>query len=97
MKVRSGWKPDMEQRADLDGRLVKCLTLDAGHVWIHYYDKLPPRVRQRMANSAFNLCPACMDIEAHNVAAARGFSRPTISIYLSVIEAIERELQQGEL
>jgi hypothetical protein len=93
MKVRTGWRPGMEQRADLDGRQVKCLTPDAGHVWIHYYDRLPPPVRRRMAESAFNLCPACMDIEAHHVAAARGLRRPTISIYLSVIEAIERQLR----
>jgi hypothetical protein len=94
MKVRSGWKPDMEQRAtDFDARQVKCKTADAGHVWIHYYDRLPSRVRQRLAESPFNICAACLDIEAHAVAAERGFRRPTLRIYLSVIEAIERDLR----
>jgi hypothetical protein len=92
MKVRTGWKSDLGRRTGLDARQVKCLTLDAGHVWIHAYDRLPPRVRQRMADSPFNICPACMDIEAHSVAAACGLQRPTISIYFGVIAAIEREL-----
>jgi len=93
MKVRTGWGPDMGQRASIDARQVKCLTLDAGHVWIHYYDRLPPPVRHRLAESAFKICPACMDIEAHNVAAVRGLRQPTVSVYLAVIEAIERKLR----
>jgi hypothetical protein len=82
----------MEQRADLDGRQVKCLTLDAGHVWIHYYDRLPPPVRHRLAESVFNICPACLSSEAEDMAAAQRLKRPTIAIYLAVIEAIERQL-----
>jgi hypothetical protein len=30
-------------------------------VWIHCYDQLPRAVRQRLAASPFNICPACMD------------------------------------
>jgi hypothetical protein len=86
---RAGWAPTMEQRADLDGRQVKCLTADAGHVWMHYFDPLPPVVRRRLAESCFNICPACMDIEAHKTA-----SRPTVETYFSVIEEIERKLKQ---
>jgi hypothetical protein len=81
----------MEQRSSLEGRQVKCLTADAGHVWMHYFDPLPPAVRRRLAESAFNICPACMDIGAHKVAA-----RPTVATYFAVIAAIERKLTPKE-
>jgi hypothetical protein len=89
-RVRDGWRPEMEQRADLDGRQVKCLIASSGHLWMrNYFDRFPSAVRRRLAESAFNICPACMDEEAHKAA-----SRPTIATYFSVIEAIERKLSQ---
>jgi hypothetical protein len=39
---------------------VKCFTNDEGHVWIESYDSLPSAVRQRLRNSPFNLCAACL-------------------------------------
>jgi hypothetical protein len=92
MKVRSGWRSGKGERSDPDGKQVRCLTADEGHVWMASHDKLPPPVRRRLAESVFNLCPACMDIEAYAVAQARGLRRPTVSIYLAVIRAIERQL-----
>jgi hypothetical protein len=92
MKVRSAWASGKGLRADPDGKQVRCLTADAGHVWIHAYDKLPPLVRKRLAESPFNLCAACMDIEAHHVAVDRGLRRPSLRIYFDTIQAIEREL-----
>jgi len=92
MKVRSGWRADLPQRRDRDEKQVLCLTADAGHVWIHCYDRLPPPVRRRLAESVFNICPACMEIEANNVARACGRRSPTVRIYFQVIEAIERKL-----
>jgi hypothetical protein len=92
MKVRTGWASGKGLRRDPDGAQVRCLTSDEGHVWIHTYDKLPPPVRRRLAESAFNLCAACLDIEAHAVAQTRGLQRPTLHVYFDVIRAIEREL-----
>jgi hypothetical protein len=94
-KIRSGWTPNMEQRADLDARQVKCLTADAGHVWIHYYDDLPPPVRRRLAESEFNICSACLTCEAEKVAATQRLRSPTIGIYLALIESIEQQLADG--
>jgi hypothetical protein len=89
--VRAGWAPTMEQRADLEARQVKCLIASAGHLWMkHYFDRLPPVVRGRLAESAFNICPACMDEEARRI--ARG--SPTIATYFAVIETIERKLRE---
>jgi hypothetical protein len=53
---------------------------------------LPAAVRRRLADSRYNICAACMTEEAKRVAATRPLKRPTISIYLAVIEAIERKL-----
>jgi hypothetical protein len=60
---RRGWIPTLGERlTDPDARQVKCLTADAGHVWMPDYDELPPVVRRRLANSPFNICAACMVI-----------------------------------
>ena len=88
--VKSGWTPTMEQRADLEGRQVKCLIASEGHLWMRgYFDRLPPVVRHRLADSRFNICPACMDEEARRVA-----SRPTASIYCAAIDLIKQKLAQ---
>ena len=90
-RIRAGWTPTMEQRANLDGRQVKCLIASQGHFWMKgYFDRLPTAVRRRLAESNFNICPACMDEEARRT--ARG--RPTISMYFAMIETIERKLRE---
>jgi hypothetical protein len=86
----------MEQRvADLEGRQVKCLTADAGHVWMPDYDRLPSQVRARLANSIHNICPACMDIAAHELAARCGERKPSLATYFTTIQAIERQLESN--
>jgi len=72
--------------AVLDGRQVRCMTFDEGSVWIHGLDRLPPLVRQRLADARHNICPTCVDIEAHHNGGR----------YFAVIEAIERVLDQAE-
>jgi hypothetical protein len=91
-KVRADWKPNMEQRAGLEGRQVKCLIASEGHVWMRsHFDLLPRSVRHRLAESRFNICPACMDEEARKAAPKRV---PTIATYFKVIEEIERKLAE---
>ncbi len=71
VKRETGWTPTMEQRAGLEGRQVKCLIASEGHLWMQgYYDRFPGAVRQRLAASPFNICPACMDEEARRASAA---------------------------
>lgn len=94
-KVRAGWTPTMEQRAGLEARQVKCLLASEGDLWMRdYFDRLPPVIRHRLAESRFNICPACMDEEAHRKASQCGENRPSISTYLTVIDLIEQELAQ---
>jgi hypothetical protein len=92
-KVRSGWTPTMERRADREGRQVKCLIASGGHLWMRdYFDRLPSAVRHRLAESRHNICAACMTEEAGAAARAQGLRRPSIAIYLAVIRNIERQL-----
>jgi len=79
-----------KRMAVLDGRQVRCTTFDEGSVWIHGLDKLPPPVRRRLANSHFNICPTCVAMDT------RRNGKPTITLYLTVIEAIERALNRAE-
>jgi hypothetical protein len=93
--VRADWTPTMEQRADIEGRQVKCLIASEGHLWMRgYFDRFPSAVRHRLAESAFNICPACMDEEARMTASQRNETKPTVATYLAVIEAIEQKLDE---
>jgi hypothetical protein len=80
----------MEQRAGLEGKQVKCLIASEGHLWMrNYFDKLPRPVRSRLVESVYNICPACMDENAHELAARCKERKPSIVTYFAVIERIE--------
>jgi hypothetical protein len=97
VKIDSRWSPNMMRRAGSthEAQQVRCLTGDEGSEWIHGLDDLPPPVRRRLALSADNICPTCVDIEARSEAAARGLRRPTVAVYFDVIGAIEQKLRMG--
>ena len=91
-RQRTGWSPNMEQRAAKNARQVKCLIASAGHMWmVSDFDRLPAAVRHRLADSAFNICPACLREEARRIE-----HKPSIATYIAVIAAIEQELREGE-
>jgi hypothetical protein len=69
----------------LEGKQVKCLTSDEGHVWISAYDRMSSRVRSRLANSPFNICPACLSGEVGRKA--------TDADYFRCIQIIEGKLR----
>jgi hypothetical protein len=70
----------------LEGKQVKCLISDEGHVWIGAYDTMSSRVRSRLANSPFNICPACLRGEVGR--------RATDADYFRCIEIVEQELRK---
>jgi hypothetical protein len=46
---------------DEEGReQVYCAIGNEGHVWISHSDRLPSKIRQQLAQSPFNICPACL-------------------------------------
>lgn len=95
VKRKANWTPAMEQHATLEGRQVKCLIASRKHLWMRdYFDRFPSVVRRRLAESAFNICPACMDKEAHTAARQRKERKPCVGTYLLVIKTIEQKLKQ---
>ena len=95
VKRIANWTPTMEQRATLEGRQIKCLIASEGHLWMRdYFDRFPSVVRRRLAESAFNICPACMDKEVHTAACQRKERKPSVGTYLLVIKTIEEKLKQ---
>jgi hypothetical protein len=95
VKRKADWTPTMEQRAELEGRQVKCLIASEGHLWMQsYFDRFPSVVRCRLAESTFNICPACMAKEAQMAARRRNETKPSVGTYLLVIKAIEQKLKQ---
>jgi hypothetical protein len=77
------------------GLQVKCLISSEGHLWMrNYFDRLPAAVRKRLATSRFNLCVACITIEAEQIARRRGL-KPSDKIYVETIETIEREMDRA--
>jgi hypothetical protein len=69
------------------GRQVKCLISSEGHVWMPYFDRLPPLVRRRLAESRHNICAACLTIETE-----RRATKPKVATFLRVLAEIERQL-----
>ena len=93
-KIDPRWSPTMMRRpgSSQEAQQVRCLTGDEGSEWIHGLDTLPPPVRRRLADSVFNICPTCVQMEANAEARRRGLRRPTIAVYFDVIAAIEKKL-----
>jgi len=93
-KIDPRWGPNMMRRpgSTREAQQVRCLTGDQGSEWVHDLDRLPSPVRRRLAGSAHNICPTCVDTEARAQLTARGLRQPTLAIYNEVISAIERKL-----
>jgi hypothetical protein len=67
----------------LEAEQVKCMLGDEGHVWVSWPDHLSPKVRERLRNASFNICPACLIQTV-------GRSKPD-AVYFRQIEAWEEE------
>ena len=90
-KRNGGWTADTTGSSEKSHQ-IKCLIASEGWQWMRsYFDQLRAAVRQRLTVSRFNICPACMDEEAHRRAAV-----PSVKIYIEIIEAIEREMDCAE-
>jgi hypothetical protein len=75
---------------------TKCLINSAGHEWMEdFFDTLPPRVRQRLRASPFNLCPACLQLEVLPRVRKRGLPREqALFVAVQVMESEVRKLKK---
>jgi hypothetical protein len=77
------------------GLQVKCLISSEGHLWMRsYFDRLPANVRKRLSESSFNICAACMAMEARQIARERGV-KASVTIYIETINRIELEMKSS--
>jgi len=75
---------------------VKCLTGDEGHVWIESYDELPPAVRQRLRESPFNLCAACLMVYVLPKVYRQHPSYTRLKALFAAIELMEAEVRKEQ-
>jgi hypothetical protein len=76
---------------------TRCWIATGGHLWMEgYFDTLPATVRQRLRNSPFNLCAACL---VTKFAPELRRQRPNIprgsKLLLAAIEIMEAQARQG--
>ena len=75
---------------------VKCFISDEGHVWISSYDKLPATVRQRLRNSPFNLCAACLMAYVLPKVKRRHPNLTREKQLFAAVEIMEEQVRKGE-
>ena len=72
-----------------------CLIATGGHMWMKgYFDNLPVAVRERLRQSPFNLCPACLQTEVLPKVQRQYRSRER-ALFAS-IEVMERQVFRAE-
>jgi hypothetical protein len=81
---------------DDDELQVRCFTGDQGHVWIKCYDKLPPKVRLRLRESTYNLCPACLVGYFLPEVRPGGSEQQRLFTAIEIMEATVRRTSRGK-
>ena len=70
-----------------EGKQIKCLNALDGHTRMVGHDPLSQKVRNRLANSPFNICPVCLSGEVG--------SKGTDADYFRCIQIIEQQLRKA--
>jgi hypothetical protein len=79
---------------DDDENQTRCWTATNGHIWMKgYFDTLPAAVRQRLRQSPFNLCPACL---VAFFLPEVPFQHPREKALFKAIEVMEAEVRKGQ-
>lgn len=76
---------------------TKCWIATEGHIWMRgYFDTLPSAVRQRLRQSPFNICPACLVTKfAPKISKVKGSRQPERALF-AAIEIMEAEVRRGQ-
>jgi hypothetical protein len=89
-------QPWLRPRGDDSVNQTKCWIATHGWMWMeNYFDDLPVAVRQRLRNSPFNLCPACLVTEFLPEVRRRHGEYTREKALLAAIEIMESELRKG--
>ena len=87
----------MKQRRakkNAEAEQVFCLISSAGHLWMRgYFDALPVAARQRLRESAFNVCPACLVTEVMPRVQRQHPNWPRKKLLFAAIEVMEAQVQ----
>ena len=74
-----------------------CLIASGGHLWMrHYFDSLPLAVRQRLRNSPFNICPACLVTKSLRVMQRQHPNWTRERLLFAAIEAMEAMVRKSK-
>lgn len=86
--------PKMEASDKFQGL---CLQSMEGWQLMGDYDQMPRQIRERLSNSAFNICPACVYVIARDMAAQNHCNTPNFHHYSSAIDSMENMLRCEEV
>jgi hypothetical protein len=90
------WHAENKSQDD-QGKQIKCMNANPGYTFMHsQFDRFPEAVRKRLSEARFNMCSACLKLEAERIAHKHGLGRPTVEIYIETIEAIEHEMEWAD-
>jgi hypothetical protein len=75
---------------------IHCWISSEGHLWMRgYFDTLPSAVRQRLRQSPFNICPACLVTKfAPKISKIKGSRQPERALF-AAIEVMEAQVRKG--
>ena len=77
-----------------DGYQGLCLVAAQGRLYMHNYDALPAPVRNRLKNSPFNICAACVYQLAENQSTDPAI---TEAEFMAAIAQMERQILCEEI
>jgi hypothetical protein len=74
-----------------------CLHATGGHLWMRdYFDTFPTAVRQRLRDSAFNLCAWCLEIEVLPTVRHAHPNWSEENLLLAAIEVMEAKVRKPQ-
>lgn len=76
---------------------TSCLVAEKGWMWMGRFDDMPVSIRQRMRDSRFNLCAACVSEEAWDLirddSGEYTVPNPELRHYLQAIRNVEAQIE----
>jgi hypothetical protein len=83
---------------EADQEQVYCTTsINSGWVWMPAYDRLPRVVRERLAQSEFNVCAACLQCFVAPKIMRLHPDWPRERVLFAAIKVMEHHVRQGDL